>query len=520
MEVHDSFYQIIDDRVRQRAREQGMIGYTTRGLAYSTLQGMAIHSGLGLISRCANRLNDLNRPKNGSKGPVLLTAHDAEWRTAFDAENNRTIITDRFFHPLVRELQRRDFEVCSASTAMAPYLGSLRIAKQKGDARFSRHYLVDGFIDGKSLVSHLDAEIHFEKIVKTIESDEILTRELARFGTEKAERLKEVLRFSFSKRFPDFVKRIDQAKLLLLKVKPSVVLIENELGFFQRSVIAAARSIGVSTIALQHGEISLTNPSYLYRKEDVCEASESPTCLPMPDLTLVYGPFYEDLLTKKSSFPPHRVISVGNMHFDSIVGVDKHRVGSELREELSIAPETRLVVWTTQSHAWDQEEIETASNAVRNAISRLSQVTLIVKQHPMETVGNKESLMRSLEPLGNRAVFAPKGHDIISLISAADVVITKDSTTGLEAVAARKPLIVMNLTGLEDKVDYVKEGAAVGVYRADDLTKAIDDALNGRSVFQELRDVFEKKYMLKLDGKTAKRIVDIVERLDSRGNGR
>lgn len=136
----------------------------------------------------------------------------------------------------------------------------------------------------------------------------------------------------------------------------------------------------------------------------------------------------------------------------------------------------------------------------------------------MDTVNDNESLQRNLKPLGPRVIFAPKGHDIISLISAADVVITKDSTTGLEAVAARKPLIVLNLTGLDDKVDYVKEGVAIGVYKQEDLTKAIDEAIKGRGVRQDLRNMFEKKYMLALDGNAARRIVDIVESFNDKNS--
>jgi len=488
-----------------------MIGSASSSNALSMMTGAAIQTGLGGLCGCANKLTGLIHHSTGEKGPVLLITHDAEWRPVFEPEGRRTVVTDRFFHPLAAELRRRGYEVCSASTAMPPYLRSLAVAAERGESHFSRHYLIDGFSNGVGLISRLEAGAHFNKIVETIHDDAGLGRMLVEFEAKKGERLKEILAFSFSRRYPDFVKRIDQAVLLLNKIKPSTVLIENEMGYFQRAVITAARSIGVPTVALQHGEISLTNPAYVLRGEDVCDKSESPTCMPIPDLTLVYGPRYKELLTVQSSFPPHRVIAVGNMQFDPLAGVDKHQAARGLRGELSIAPEAKLVLWTTQTHSWDKNEIESAASAMVNALSGLSGTQLIVKQHPMETAGHKGLLENKLRPLGSKAVFAPKERDIMTLISAADVVITKDSTTGLEALAAKKPLIVMNLSGLEDRVDYARKGAAIGVYRSEDLPAAINEALEGEGILLDQRQRYENDYLLKLDGKAAQRVADIVE---------
>ena len=106
-------------------------------------------------------------------------------------------------------------------------------------------------------------------------------------------------------------------------------------------------------------------------------------------------------------------------------------------------------------------------------------------------------------------VFAPKERDILTLISAADVVITKDSTTGLEAVAAEEAIDRAESHRMEDKVDYAKQGAAVGVYTTEDLPMAIRNALEGNGIKGEQPPAYERRYLLELDGKAAKRVADI-----------
>jgi hypothetical protein len=519
MEVFEAFRQVITDQAGPTATRFGMIGNPSRSNALSTMQSTAIQIGLGGVCGCANRLNASNHHSEGMKGPVLLITHDAEWRPIFDANKNVTIVTDRFFYPLAEELRQRGFEICSSSLAIPPYLRSLRLSSERFKTGFSRHYLIDGFSNCEGVFSRTEAIGHFGKIVKTIENDTGLERMLVEFGEKRAGRLKEILIFSFLKRFPDFVKRMDQAELMLQRVMPSTVIIENESGFFQRAVIATAQRRDVPTIALQHGEISLFNPAYNFLPEDICDKRQSATCVPIPDLTLVYGPHYADLLTHKSAFPAQRVISVGNMQFDSIAKIDKERAAKQVRKDLSIGPEERLVLWTTQVHSWAREEFEATTIAVAKALSELPRAQLIVKQHPMETRGQKEELQRHLQPLGQRVVFAPKERDIMVLILSADVVITKDSTTGLEAVAAKKPLIVLNLSGVEDKVDYAKEGAAVGIYRASDLRAAIDNAFADGSNSEGRHQGYVKRYLLELDGKAAKRVADLVESFSEGSTG-
>ena len=54
------------------------------------------------------------------------------------------------------------------------------------------------------------------------------------------------------------------------------------------------------------------------------------------------------------------------MQYDSLAKLDQGLASNALRKELSIGPEPRLVLWTTQTHSWDQKEIDAGVESGRN----------------------------------------------------------------------------------------------------------------------------------------------------------
>ena len=67
--------------------------------------------------------------------------------------------------------------------------------------------------------------------------------------------------------------------------------------------------------------------------------------------------------------------------------------------------------------------------------------------------------------------------DTTEQIFVCDLMITKNSTTALEAIALGKPLIVLNLSGKHDISDYVASGVAQGVYKSSELQRIVEKLL-------------------------------------------
>jgi UDP-N-acetylglucosamine 2-epimerase len=94
-----------------------------------------------------------------------------------------------------------------------------------------------------------------------------------------------------------------------------------------------------------------------------------------------------------------------------------------------------------------------------------------------------------------------------------DLMITRGSTTGMEAVALNKPVIVLDLTHKSDVIGYVKEGVALGVYKAEDLKPTIEKLLRDDSEIAKNRERYIEKYLYKVDGKATERVVNVIEEM-------
>lgn len=83
----------------------------------------------------------------------------------------------------------------------------------------------------------------------------------------------------------------------------------------------------------------------------------------------------------------------------------------------------------------------------------------------------------------------------------------------MEAVALNKPVIVLNLSGEPDPVEYVKEGVALGVYRKEDLGPAIKSLLIDDSQLAGNRKRYIEKYLYRVDGRATERVVNLINQM-------
>ena len=76
-----------------------------------------------------------------------------------------------------------------------------------------------------------------------------------------------------------------------------------------------------------------------------------------------------------------------------------------------------------------------------------------------------------------------------------------------------KPVLVVNLTGYPDTVPYVSSGAAIGVYREEEIAPAIESALWGGEQIQKMLQAqrkFVEDYVFKIAGKSKERVFQLL----------
>lgn len=228
----------------------------------------------------------------------------------------------------------------------------------------------------------------------------------------------------------------------------------------------------------------------------------------LSDYFCVSGP-QARLVKEKFGKDTKSVIVTGQPRFDKLVKLSDLLDKNEVCKEFGLNPQTKNLLWATQTHSLSDIENEKNISVVYDGLNSLENVKLIIKLHPAEDqsacIYKKDSSLVPVIVKGNNSIW--------ELLYVCDVLITKDSTAAIEAAILGKPVIVLNLTGKPGYIPYVEKGIAIGVYKRQDFLPAIEDALyNGevRARLAEARKKFVCEYAYIQDGQASKRIADLI----------
>ena len=269
----------------------------------------------------------------------------------------------------------------------------------------------------------------------------------------------------------------------------------------------------IPTLEIQHGVIHPAHIAYIFTKGDKKDC-------PIPNKTAVCGQYHYDLLTKNSIYEPDQVVVTGQPRYDVLFYADKIYSKERFFTEYKINPEHKIVLWTTQCHSLSEEENNKNFKAVFKTMQNLKDTTLIIKQHPGEREEDTKMIEEFLSKYEISAVVTPKSSDTYEQLFVCDLMTTQASTTAMEAVALNKPVVILNLSGEPDIVEYVKEGVALGVYKEEDLEPAIVGLLKDDSELAKNREKYIEKYLYKIDGKATERVVGVIEGMIKEGRKR
>jgi len=253
-------------------------------------------------------------------------------------------------------------------------------------------------------------------------------------------------------------------------------------------------------VTLQSAIVSPINETY--RKYFIREFGSDSV---KSDYFICAGEYFKEL--KEYSNVAKNVVVMGQPRYDILTRADKIYDKNKIISDLGLNPAKKIVLWCTQTHGLSLDENVSSISAVYSTMASIKGDTqLVIKLHPGEDQnaplyhGNSQC-----EP-----IILGKDVDTYALLFACDLMITKHSTTAMEAVILNKPVIVLNLSGKPDQVNYVREGVALGVYDPANLPSAMGKLLDDSSIFQEKRGEYIKKYLYSTDGKATERVVNLI----------
>jgi UDP-N-acetylglucosamine 2-epimerase len=176
-----------------------------------------------------------------------------------------------------------------------------------------------------------------------------------------------------------------------------------------------------------------------------------------------------------------------------------------------VGESTRLVVVASRFKGIREthQSIASAFPSFVRAIEALDDVVAIVKPHPAEPSRPYEDVVGTLGARRVR-VLSPQTA-LLDLLHAADLVVTVESLSAVEALVLGRPLVVLNTpTNLQDMVE---AGVALGVTEGEDPKAALEAALFDASTKARLeaaRNAYLSDLAYGVDGQATGRIVALL----------
>ncbi|KHO46242.1 MAG: hypothetical protein QS98_C0004G0018 [archaeon GW2011_AR3] len=281
-----------------------------------------------------------------------------------------------------------------------------------------------------------------------------------------------------------------------------------------RSIVFASHMNGVPSIGIQHGIIHKFHISYNYGNSDVHSTKSNGNAIKkrnnciLPTKTAVYGRHFRDLLLKLGNYSPDMVEVTGQPRTDLIFENKRNYSRPKLFKQLGLDQNRKLVVYAAQPHKDETESIVALTELVQ-CIRKMKDVQMLIKLHPNDNWNFYEKILADLD----YTCAIIREIDLYELFSAADLLISINSTVMLESLLMDVPVIQLNLREQFDFLSELKGKAFKQVTDKSTLHSSIREYLFDKNSMQKLskmRREYLSRYFLPVDGKASSRFMNIV----------
>jgi hypothetical protein len=236
-------------------------------------------------------------------------------------------------------------------------------------------------------------------------------------------------------------------------LRPQAILVFSDNHYPIQGYVHMARRMGIPAIMLQHG---LDCEHYCL---DEAYAS----------VIAVWGEARQRRYQRESIYQPTRIQVTGNPEFDHL----------RLPDRMTVNGQNWL--WVTRPHRPEkcyspsrqpQEGLEILA-AIASALKRSPHARLVIKPHPYDYADLYQEYINQ-QQLSDRAEISTAS--VQSLLPQASLVISEDSTAGLEAMFWGKLLIHAHFAACKPTLPFAAYGAALPAYSAELLQSALEHA--------------------------------------------
>lgn len=298
----------------------------------------------------------------------------------------------------------------------------------------------------------------------------------------------------------------EQTRAVLRRVKPAVLCLYAESSGWGRAALAACAAEGVRSVAVQHG--ILYSKYFSYR-----HAPDEGDC-PRPDRTAVFGEAARRFLIERGGYAPEALVLTGSPKFDELLERAATWDRAALRARLGASEDESLLVVASRFRPIRETHhaIGAALPGLAAAVDAMEGVRCVIKPHPAE---RQEPYERALAGAGAaRTRVLPPSADLLELMHAADMLVTVESLSAVEALVLGRPVVVLEMPNhLRDLVD---SGVAVGVPKGRDPGPALWSVLRDpdtREQLERCRERYVSELAMGIDGHATERILALIREM-------
>jgi len=440
--------------------------------------------------------------------PILVVTETSSFRKEFDYVSQKFVERDFYFHKIVKKLVESGNEVIVIDFENRPkeLLRAFSTNKKRRKSFGTKVVSWETYISMDIIHKSKEFNKKIIKIWNNLKNSPDFVRSLSYDQISIYKLIKDDLNLLLhSFKAYTATTMIDTAKKIIETERPSVILMHDEYGALQMSLINAAKQVGIPTISIQHGIIYEELMPYFHLPEHI-SGKNAELNFPLPDRMCVWSKKVEEYLLKFGNFPGTIPVVTGDPKLDYLPSVIKNFSYQKITDEMKIPKNKKVILFATENLP-NMIEKELVTNTILNEIKNLSDIHLIIKMHPNEDDVSFYRKKIDMLKLSNFSIV--KDVNLYETLFISDVVVLTYSTVGYEAMLMGKPVISLNLLGLHDDASLIRKELAFVVKKKEDFLTTIKNCLDPKFIEEHVKnaELFAEQELGKADGKAADRIV-------------
>jgi len=335
----------------------------------------------------------------------------------------------------------------------------------------------------------------YEKLLNSKEFQKLFEFKKIKYWEQLVDNFHEM---KFDYYLPYWLALYDSLKRFFSNNKPKCLFLIYEHGPLSIAFIAVCKKLGIQTIGIQHAMIYDYHSQYLH---DNFYTPDNPQGFLFPNKMILFGEYFKNILLK-NGYPKENLVTFGNPAFFNLEKIESILQNNNLLDKYGIN-ENKIVILFTSTRLQEGYEVSKKYNYDSQIWNNLlkdfgndDRFFVILKPHPQEnTAVYEEILKKNNTPLNAKII----QNDLLELIYISSIVVSVYSTTILDSLCLKKPVITVEF----DEIKFpISLGNAIKTTKLDDLKKTILEIINDNDV---------KNGLLRNSGDFIKKIYNIPE---------